>query len=197
MKLNNANAFFDLPRSHLPYQPAWNGVRVIHTFRHPINFITCCYLFKYNADARVLNRKIPLNKVVDKHINEFALEFGSHKLAAEKQKNLIYRINFDDFVNDSARNLKNLFDWIGLETCYSTCKQIDKYIQEVYPNLYVGAGEAWMRNGKGKPTVNAKKQQDYFLKHKCFNYPALWEPALFQEVNEVAVKLGFESLVYE
>lgn len=195
--VQSSTPFFDLPRSHMPYQPAWKGVRVLHTYRHPINFITCCYLYKYNSDVRVINKKLSIEEVVNKHITGFFNEFESHRIAYEKEKGQIYRINFDRFVNDSSNGLNNLFEWLGMKTSYESCRKINEYIKSAYPNLYVGAGEAWMRNGKGKPSSVAIEQQNYFVKYNKFEYKAIWKPDLFGEINELGVQNGFERLNYE
>ena len=189
--------FMDLPRSHLPYQPAWSGTRVLHTFRHPINFITCLYLYKYNADPRYNIQDVPLELITETHLSKFEEEYNSHLKAWQKNQKKVYRINFDEFISDAPKKLEHVLNWIGMESDIGKCTQIHNYILKEYPNLYVGAGEAWMRNGKGCPSDLAMYQQEYFLKYDRFNYSSIWSKHLFDQVNELGLELGFKELCYE
>ena len=186
-----------MPRSHLPFQPAWRCTKVLHTYRHPINFISCYFLFKIGADPRVIGSKLSVDECVESMLDRFIDEFESHEKACKRAPKSVYRINFDDLAGDATPLLSSLFDWLGLPLSDADCKRIDTYIRSYYPNLAVGAGEAWMRNGKGCPTPETNVQQGVYLETGRYSYQRFWPMKSFDLVNSVASELGFGKLKYE
>ena len=190
------SCFIDMPRSHLEYQAAWRRTRVLHTFRHPFNFVSAYFLYKVKADPRLTDvRGDQVTKDLAKNLcNRFSLEYRTHaEMQGRLNPHLLKRVHFDELYMQPVANLKAVFDWIGLKSTDSDCETIHKFLVAHYPNLAAGAGEAWMRNGSGNISKLGLEQEQFFLANGYFDYESFWTDDAITHVRQVSVDLGFPA----
>jgi hypothetical protein len=185
-------SFFDLPRSHLPYQPAWKNQIVIHTYRNPIIFATIYYLYKIHGDPLIkFKDKKNVFEVFKEQLPEFKKQYLSHQ-----NKSNVFRLNFDNYdVHDLIRLLKIL----GIEAQTNQVKDGEKFIRENYPSLTIGAGEAWFRNGKVRDYLIRAKYEETFLLTGRHNLEIVWskndlEQAKIMIIEDLDLKEFHEDL---
>ena len=176
----------DLPRTHSVYKKiAWDGTRVIHTYRNPLDYVDTHHFAKNRMDPRG-NAEYELSASVREALPRFIQEYMSFLDAPES---LVKRISFEDLVSNPRQELQNLLEWMGAKIDDTKIGDAVKLVFEEYPWCVVGAGEKWQRNGDGKDCHLA----DQFLQHSYkLNGIGVWKKYLSVEDLEY-VKIHLEQ----
>ena len=137
----------DFPRSHINYQwPYWDGSRVLHIYRNPLDFAVSYYIFRYEYHPDLAGTVSGPVEVMDMHLDEFAAMYLSYRQASTDTNARVLSLCYEDIVRYPEVCFGTVLRWLGIEPQPSLVSTAVEY-SSTHTTALIGAGEIWQRNG--------------------------------------------------
>lgn len=106
----------DLADIHSPYQsPYWDGSKVLHIYRNPLDYFVSHYFFTYEYRASRAGTVADPVEVMGLHLESYAANYLSYRRIAQSGRANLLRLTYEDLITYPEATVRIILGWLGVE----------------------------------------------------------------------------------
>jgi len=106
----------DIAATHDVYRsPFWNGSKVLHIYRNPLDFCVSTYFFAYQYRTGKTDTVAGPVEVMDYHLDDYIVNYVSYRKVAKDNSPHLLRLTYEEMITHPERTFTTILEWLGVE----------------------------------------------------------------------------------